>query len=459
MSELRYQEALDFIYSFIDFSRERSDRYSPEAFELERTRRFLSRLDDPHQRYRSVHIAGTKGKGSVAAIVASCLQAAGYRTGLYTSPHLVDFCERIQIDGLPIEGESLAVLVDEVKPIVKLEPEITTYELMTALAFLHFAQREIDIGVFEVGLGGRLDSTNVIDPLVSVITSISYDHTHLLGETLEEIAGEKGGIIKAGVPVVIAPQSRSVTEVLRRIAKKRGSHLVRAEQQWSATTIGSSTEGQRIILRPAAARGDGKVAIEPIELWLPLLGRHQVENATVAYATIQELRRQGVELHPESVQEGYRSVEWPGRFQLMTPSPALIVDAAHNADSARRLRQALADYYPESPMTLVFGASSDKDIEGMLSELAPVAERIVFTQAVHPRAARPEELLTIAKSLGTPAEAQVPVKEAVEGALETAPENGVIVVTGSLFVVGEVLAAWHLDRQTLPVHPAGGEPI
>lgn len=441
MSDLRYQEALDYLYSFVDYGSERSDQYSADVFELDRIRRLLSKLDDPHRGYQSVHIAGTKGKGSVAALIASCLRQAGYRTGLYTSPHLLDFTERIQVNGQRIDPLAVAELVDELKPLVDTEPGLTTYELMTALGFLHFQREEVEVGVFEVGLGGRLDSTNVIHPIVTVITSISYDHTHLLGDTIEEIAAEKGGIIKRGVPVVIAPQRPEAARILRAIAEERGAPIVEVGVHWSADLLEGSLDGQRIRFSPLESAVDGRGEPEqPLEVWTPLVGQHQVENAAAAYAALRTAEARGLALTREHCRRGFARVWWPGRFQVVASEPTLVVDAAHNGYSARRLQQTIAEYFPGRPLTVVFGASEDKDIEGMLAELAPAADRIICTQSVHPRAAEPE----VVKDLlpGAKAEVIVPVRAAIERALETAPEDGVVLATGSLFVVGEVLDVW-----------------
>ena len=220
----KYQATLDYLYSYIDFSLQKASRYSPERFDLGRMREFMYSLGDPQNEYKILHIAGTKGKGSVAALCANALQQSGLRVGLYTSPHLQDYAERIQVDGIPIPHEDLIALVEEIKPDIAASPEITTFEITTALAYLHFARCNVDVAVLEVGLGGRLDATNVCLPDVTVITSISYDHTYLLGETLAEIAAEKAGIIKPGIPVVVSSQLEEARETVTRIAAERSAH-------------------------------------------------------------------------------------------------------------------------------------------------------------------------------------------------------------------------------------------
>lgn len=433
-NDIRTQEALDYLYSFVDYSRERSDRYGPDAFELARVRRLLNSLGDPHLKYPTVHIAGTKGKGSVAAFIAASLRQAGYRTGLYTSPHLVTFNERIQVDGAPISDEDLVALVDRLKPAAASEPEITTYELMTALGFMYLADQHVDFGVIEVGLGGRLDATNVLMPVVAVITSISLDHTHILGETLVEIAAEKGGIIKPGVPLVISPQPSEAGETLRAIAAERKAPLVDIGLGWEIEPIDHSLAGQRFRLRPS----DGSSSW--VELTLPLLGAHQLENAATAYAALQILQGSANKLTAAAIRDGFESVNWPGRFQVLRRSPVVVVDAAHNPDSARRLSQTIADYFDGRHIHLIFGASEDKDIRGMLKTLIPRVDNVILTQAFHPRAADPTVMAEIARELGADAEIQMPVVDSVRAAIAAAQPDDVVLVTGSLFVVGEVLA-------------------
>ncbi len=439
----RYQDALDYLYSFIDYSRERSDRYSPEAFELGRMHRLLEQLGKPHQRYPSIHIAGTKGKGSVAALVAAALQAGGYRTGLYTSPHLLRFTERIQVDGREIPELEVARLVDQLRGPVEQIPGLTTYELITALGFLYFAEAEIDVAVVEVGLGGRLDATNVIAPAVTVITSISFDHMHLLGNSLAEIAREKAGIVKPGIPLISAPQPIEAAQAIEWIAAEQGAPLIRVGHDWRSLREQYDLEGQHIRIWPAASSAEQS---EPVHLFIPLHGRHQVVNASVAFAALEAAAAAGIPLDRQAIQDGFARTRWPGRFQVLQLKPALVADAAHNAESAARLRTAVDDYFPGAPSSLIFGASDDKDISGMLDELLPRMQRVILTQAVHPRAADPEALAAMVQARGVKPEIQVPVAAALDAALMTAGPDETIIAAGSLFVVGEVLAAWEAAR-------------
>ena len=449
---LSYDEALDFIYSFVDYSAVRADKYSPALFELARMVRFLAALGNPQDRYPMLHVAGTKGKGSVAAMSASALRAGGYRTGFYTSPHLLDFCERAQVDGQFIPRAAVAEIITDLQSVVAQHPGLTTFEITTALAFVYFARERVDVAVVEVGLGGRLDATNVVTPRVSVISSLSYDHTYLLGNTLAEIAAEKAGIIKVGVPVVSAPQQPEALLVLERIAAERHAPLTVVGRDWLFRLVAHTLDGQDFEVWSAAeqAQLDGlraeghAVDWRAEQLRLPLLGRHQVENAVVAYGALQALRDQGLPLAPEAIRDGLAAVHWPGRFEIVRRRPYLVLDGAHNRDSAQKLATTLRDYFPGRRVTLIFGASSDKDVSGMLAELlAPGVgvTRAILTQAVHPRAQDPEALADMVKAQGINPEVVATVAQAVARALASAKPDDVILATGSLFVVAEASAA------------------
>lgn len=435
--EAAYQKSLDYLYTFVDYSLTRSIRYSAQTFDIDRMRRFVAELGNPQQSYASIHIAGTKGKGSTAAFCASALQAGGYRVGLYTSPHLLDYCERIQINGQPITHAEFTALVDELRPMLEGEVKLTTFEITTALAFLYFARHGVDAAVIEVGLGGRLDATNVILPAVSVIASISYDHTHLLGETLGAIAAEKGGIIKPGVPVVLAPQQAEARQVLERIAEERGAPLVEVGRDYLYTRHSFSLEqGQNLRFWPPAKTGS------EVSLRIPLLGYHQVENAATAYAALQTAAAHGLPIDEQAIREGFASVCWPGRFEVLQQNPALVIDSAHNRDSASKLRTALDDYFPDRPVILVFGASSDKDIEGMFSELMPRVSTFVATRSYHPRATEPEVLAELAEKFGRPARIVPTVEAALEEAMRMATADTLILAAGSVFIAAAVRETW-----------------
>ena len=443
---MTYQEALDWLYSFIDYGVKRSYRYSPEVFDLSRVTTLLADLENPQERYSTIHVAGTKGKGSTAAMIESCLRAAGHTTGLYSSPHLIDFTERIRINGEPIPESDLVWLVERLKPHVEGVPEISTYELTTASAFMYFADRQVDSAVIEVGLGGRLDATNVILPLVSVITSLSYDHTHLLGESLSEIAAEKAGIIKAETPVVLAPQQLEAEHVVRAIAEERNAPVLQVNRDWHYAARSRDFEGQTFQVWRAGEEES------QVDLSIPLLGHHQVQNGAVAFAAVQTASERGLPIEVQHIQQGLATVEWPGRFQILNHDPAIVLDSAHNRDSALKLRIALDDYFPGRPVIMVFGASSDKDVRGMFLELAPRVSRVILTQAEHPRAEKPEVLAHLARAFGFEAEVVVPVAAALQRATEGAESDQVVLSTGSLFVVGSALAAWDLQQQSFMVY-------
>jgi dihydrofolate synthase / folylpolyglutamate synthase len=448
--ETAYQEALDYIYSFIDYSLKRTFRYSPENFNLARMEKLAVSLGNPHQKYPIIHIAGTKGKGSVAAMCSSILQAAGYRVGFYTSPHLQDFVERIQVSGEPITHASLVALVEEMKPHIAAIPELTTFEITTALAMLYFARQEATAAVFEVGLGGRLDATNIVMPKVSVITSISYDHTYVLGETLAEIAGEKAGIIKPGVPVVLAPQEEEARQVIAGIAHERNSPLIEVGKNYLFSAYSHSLDGQTFQVRSSSEQAsideffgtNGERGGQPDQFTIPLLGFHQVVNAATAYAALQTARQAGFEISTDAFRKGFASVVWPGRFEILRRNPPLIVDAAHNRDSALKLRQTLDEYYPGYPVVLVFGASEDKDIQGMFAELLPRVESVITTQSIHPRAIDPHQLVELTQPYGISARAIPRIEDALLTALQDAKPGRLVLVTGSLFIVAGARNAW-----------------
>lgn len=447
--EQQYQETLDYLYSFIDYSLQKTFRYSPEKFDLGRMREFMDGLGSPQNEYKILHVAGTKGKGSVSALCASAIQESGLKVGLYTSPHLQDYTERIQVNGESIPHAELIALVEEIKPHITGTPEITTFEITTALAFLYFARAEVEVAVMEVGLGGRLDATNICDPEVTVITSISYDHTDLLGETLAEIAGEKAGIIKPGKPIVISPQDDEALQVIKRIAAEREAPLIQVGVDYLYQQVDKSLGGQRLQVwhesdrdrmdKYSSRRDSGW---EPVQLEIPLLGVHQLENAATAYTALQIGRENGIEISNLGISNGFQNVQWPARFEILRQDPPLIIDAAHNRDSARKLRIVLEDYYPGVPVVLVFGASEDKDILGMYTELQPRVGQIVTTKSTHPRATDPEKLAKIASKMDFTAISTNSVEEALVEAELLADGGAIILVSGSVFVAAAARSAW-----------------
>ncbi len=448
--ETAYQQALDYLYSFVDYSLTRNLRYSPEKFDLGRMAALMASLGNPHRAYPLIHIAGTKGKGSTAAMCAAALQAAGYRVGFYTSPHLQDFNERIQVDGTYISHGELVEVVETLKPYVARIERLTTFEITTAAAFLYFKQQNVNAAVIEVGLGGRLDATNVVDPLVAVITSLSMDHMAVLGDTLAKIAFEKAGIIKPGRPVVLSPQKDEARQVVERVAQERHARLIQVGKDFLFAPLSHTLERQTLAVWPAQDQAladefkasGGRTTWQPTRLTIPLLGYHQVENAAAAYAALQVARQEGLAVPEAAIVAGFNKVSWPARFEFLCRLPILVVDSAHNRDSALKLRLALDDYLPGMPVILLFGASEDKDVAGMFAELLPHVRQLITTQSIHPRAMDANKLVELAQPFGKPAQAVVPVELALETALQLAGQEAAVVAAGSLFVAAAVREAW-----------------
>lgn len=449
-TETAYNQALDYLYSFVDYSLKHASELAKADFNLDRMFALMDSLGNPQNRYPIIHVAGTKGKGSTSALCASALMAAGYTVGLYTSPHLEDYVERIQINGAPISHGQLVELVEEVKPHVAKIEKLTTFEITTALAFLAFAKYGVNAAVFEVGLGGRLDATNVVTPKVSVITSLSYDHTAVLGDTLTLIAGEKAGIIKQGVPVVSSPQKDEALAVVECVAKSKNAELTLVGRDIKFALVESSLEGQTFAL-PKVHRDNVSVVeahsvkssfdyAQDVIFRIPLLGSHQIENAATAYVA---LRASKIPITDEQIQKGFSQVKWRARFELARREPPVIFDSAHNQDSFEKLRETLDTYFPDRKVYLIFGASEDKNILAMFAALKPKIQKIIITRADHPRALEVERIQGLANQAGAESELVTPVKSALARALELSAKDGSIVLSaGSMFVTAEVMSAW-----------------
>jgi dihydrofolate synthase / folylpolyglutamate synthase len=400
---------------------------------LERIETLLAAIGNPERAFRIVQVGGTNGKGSIAAMLASILQAAGHRVGLYTSPHLCDFRERIQVSGTPI---SEADVVDGVEAIGTLVSRLdaTMFEATTALGLDHFAREGIDIAVLEVGLGGRLDATTVGEPAVEILSRIDYDHQAYLGNTLTEIAGEKAAIIRRGVAFA-ARQEPEVAEVLSRHAALAGVPLAFEGRELHVTVRGFTLDGQQLDLRGPGWRFD--------DVRCRLLGVFQPGNALLAAAAARELGAS-----EEALRRGLATAEWPGRFQFIMRDPIVVVDGAHNPNGAQALARSLTTYFPGVPLTLVLGISADKDQAGILAALAPLATRIILTTYRSPRAAAPSAL----RALLPASDARVDTAASLEDALALAGKASstpVICVAGSLYLVGEALAHARVSRDLL----------
>lgn len=408
-------------------------------FDLAHMRVLLAALDHPERRFPSVLIAGTNGKGSTASTLASILQASGLRTGLYTSPHLVRINERIRINGIQISDDDFALfhdLVDRTAERLVEEGELpwhpSFFEMLTAMAFEYFAQNKLDLAVLEVGMGGRLDATNVVEPRISVITDISLDHQKFLGNTLAEIAGEKAGIIRSGGIVVTLPQMPEVNDVLGTTILELNAHAVSAVPFMPP-------------LAPAARVGSHyrlQIAGEEILVESPLQGRHQLRNVALAIAAAEELAKQGFPISPKTIEAGIRETRWAGRFQRLPArdgGPEHIFDVAHNPAGAWALRSALSSYYDGKALVFVFGAMRDKAIHEMAEILFPLAERVIVTRAENPRSATASEIKEAAVRSSAEIETAPGVSTALRLAAAYAGSQGVVVVTGSIYIVGEAM--------------------
>jgi len=431
-----YQQALDFIESYTDYEKIPMP-HDPVNYDLRRVEELLFRLGNPHLKAKSVHIAGTNGKGSTAAMVAAALTASGYTTGLYTSPHLHTWRERFKVDGELISEEEFVTLVERLKPDIEsvnqkaTYGELTTFELLTALAFAYFKLKGVDFQVLEVGMGGKFDATNVIQPEVCIITSISFDHTEVLGSSLAEIAAEKAGIIKPGSIVVISPQSDEVYSVMEETCQSRGAELIRVVSD-NVIQQCPNFDLNRQLFKVKGRLGNYKLSI-------PLLGHYQLDNVATAVAALEVLAEKGFNISQDSITNGLARVNWPGRFQILSRHPFIVVDGAHNPDSARRLKQSLEQYFDFDRAILVIGVSCDKDIVGIVSELFPLFEKVIATHSHHPRAMAPALIASEFSRHGVETQVADNIPAALSLALPLAGDRDLICIAGSLFVVAEAI--------------------
>jgi dihydrofolate synthase/folylpolyglutamate synthase len=403
-------------------------------FGLDNVRKLLSALENPQESFRSIQVAGTNGKGSTAAMIASILRTAGVTTGLFTSPHLVSFTERIRLNGKEISEAEVVALADEVRRAAENIPGFlpTFFEVTTAMAFLYFRKMHVAWAVIEVGMGGRLDATNILMPEVSVITAIDIDHSDFLGSTLRDIAGEKAGIIKQGVPVITALQHQEAAEVLSLRARECGSALVSYGKDFSADITDDELVGIRITYQGSR---------EYRNLSLHLAGRHQAQNAALAIKTIEEIMKKYPGI-PCDIRQGLADARWPGRLEFVKDHPPVLIDGAHNPQAAavlaEYLRKAL-DLY--SRIILIMGVMNDKDRAGIMQPLLPLASEIIFTAPAYGRAASPEMLAAESRGLGYLAQTALTVADALNLAEQLYCQGDLIVVTGSFYTIGEVKEA------------------
>ena len=434
---MNYRQAEQYLNTFTNYELIPGITYAPSDYSLRHVEELLKRMDNPQLAARTIHVAGTKGKGSVAAMIAQILNTSGYKTGLYASPHFHTLRERITIDDSLISEAEFAAAMAEVRPFIEFMKretsfrQLTYFEALTALAFVYFQKKRLDFQVLEVGLGGRLDATNVVpNPTVCIITSISLDHTQILGNTLEEIAREKAGIIKSGCRAVISPQPEQAASVISDICREEKAAVVWVGKDVIWHKISSDLHHQSLVIETKTGT---------YQVNIPLLGDFQLENAATAVAASEILASNGFAISVASIVEGLAQVKWPGRFQILQQQPAIVIDGAHNVASMKRLVHNVKAYFPRKRILLVFGTSCDKDIPEILNELVSLSPQVVVTQASHSRAAPLSTLVAEFTKRGIEPESRETVAKAISRALSLASKTDVICVTGSLFVVAEAL--------------------
>jgi len=461
---MNYQQAVEYLESLVDWERLAAAR----TWNLDRMRVMLEAAGRPHLALKAVHIAGTKGKGSTAAMIASALTAAGLRTGLYTSPHLRDFRERILINDRQIPQAEVARLVVRARPAIEAVPQETLgapsfFEAYTLIAFLYFCEQACDAVVLEAGLGGRLDATNVIEqPLVAVITRIGVDHTAELGATIPRIAAEKAGIIKPGCLVVSSPQPQSAWRVLTETCRERKAalHGVRIRQASGAPPLyrrllPEKRKASFILGQIESGPGGHRFNLTGMgadyrDLYCPLLGDHQLLNAATAVATLHLLSKRGLTVPEQAIRRGLATVRWPGRLDVAGRRPWIILDGAHDEISARALARSVIELFPHRKLILVLGISRDKDIRAVGRQLCPIADIVILTASKLPRAASVDELTQALGDRCRKHANAASVAEALDAALGQAGEEDLVLVTGSLYVVGEAMEALEGRRRAQP---------
>ena len=422
---MQYKETLTYLFGLQKFG---------IKFGLTNISHLLQLLGNPHERLKAIHIAGTNGKGSTAATLASIMQKAGYRVGLYTSPHLVYFTERIRINGREIDESKVVELTERIKFTVQSSElreelsKITFFEFTTAMAILYFMEEGVDIAVMETGMGGRLDATNVINPLVSIITNISIEHKEFLGDTIEAVAYEKGGIIKEGIPLITGVEQPSAFQVIEKICGEKGAPLYRLWRDFSFLKKGAN----RLSYNGIDEGFD--------DLTLNLAGSHQFSNASMAIASVELLRENGFTISNEAIYGGLADVAWPGRLETVSQNPKIILDGAHNPAGAEALAKVIADELEFDRLFLILGIMADKDIEGIISPLASLADEVILSRPEYERASPASALLPMAKKYNNNSTAFEALKEAIAYARSRAAVDDLIIISGSLFTVGEARA-------------------
>ena len=483
-----YEEAQAFLYKAIDYEKLISYQYNSSTFSLDRMVKMLEYVGNPHKRFPSIHITGTKGKGSTSIMMSTILKRAGLTTGLFTSPHLIDLKERIQINHQNISEDEFASNLNELRPYIQnlrdTDPSAspTFFEILTAVAMLYFKKKQVDMAVLEVGLGGRLDSTNVVIPQVSVITNVGLDHTAILGNTLSSIAYEKAGIIKQGVPVVSAIEDSEALSVIEKTCKEKDARLYLLGRDIWVEEVQSIHENKSELyrhshptildfgLRNADLSPNPKVRNQKSEIqnpksergllctiktwrhtypdiFLPLIGAHQAKNCALALGALEIMREQGtISVDDETIRDSLSQVHCPARVEVIGKNPLIILDYAHTVDSMRFLRRSLLENFKFHKLILILGFAQDKDLDNILKEIVSIGDSIIVTRSKNPRAAAPEDLYQrIERLCGKQPEITDNTQDAVTAAKQMASKEDLICVTGSAYVAGEAMQALNMS--------------
>lgn len=423
---MNYNEAMKYIEGIGKFG---------SNYGLERTLRILKHLNNPHKDLKFIHIAGTNGKGSTTAMIAEILKEKGFKVGMYTSPFLEEFEERIQINGVNIPKETLTKLIEKVKDVVDVVIEEgygqpTEFEIITCIMLLYFKNENIDYGVIEVGLGGRLDSTNVITPILSIITSISFDHTNILGNTLEEIAGEKAGIIKNGVPVLVYNQSDSVLNVIKKVAYEKNSKVYVAD--FEKCQYIKTVEEKNGVYQVVKIDND-------FDIKLSLLGEHQIKNAYLAIKAAKIMSEvEHISISSDDIIKALYKVKWIGRFELLANNPKVVIDGAHNIDGIRQLRRNVEKYFKYKKVNLILGILADKDVEEMVKEITPIASKVYAVTPHSDRAQLADELKKSIIKYNSNCESFNDYELALNEALKDSDKDDLVLISGSLYMIGDM---------------------
>jgi len=430
---MEYEEVVEYIFNL--------RRFGKMKLGLERIGELVKGLDNPHKKYKIIHVGGSNGKGSTVAMIDSILRSAGYKVGKFTSPHLSRFTERITVNGKEIPEKEVIRLFCEIKKISeKLKEKPTFFEVTTAMAFKWFEEQKVDFVVLEVGLGGRLDATNIVNPIVSVITNIAQEHTEVLGDDVLDIAHEKAGIIKTSVPLVTAERNELILKIFKDLCKKQGCKIFRVGEDILFTQKESNLEYQKFDIESMRRYRN---------LCIPLLGSHQILNAATAVGVIEALLIYGIHIPERAVREGLANVKWPGRLEIVQRKPLVVLDCAKDPLAMKNLRKALKSLFDYENLILVISVSSDKKVEKMLKEILPITDHLIATKHnVQNRATNPETIVNYVKPYKIPFEIIKNVKDATKKAIKMAQEKDLVCITGSIFTVGEARELWFRKDKT-----------